>query len=203
MAVRTSMKDLVGKIRTLVGDPTTSGAFPNDTGGLWSNQELQDFLDQRRLEVRFDILSPSPTVSAGTYTYVDYYHPLSYWENDAVLKDASYAVLAPTTSEWLIGHWAFAAGQIPPVFIWGKTYDVNGVAADVLEAWAAKEKLSFDVATDMETFTRSQKREALLELADYYRKRSRPVMGIQQRTDENLAAGVPGPVWNTPTSYVG
>ncbi len=62
-------------------------------------------------------------------------------------------------------------------------YDVYGAAADLLEMWAAKEKLSFDFEADGQTFRRSQKSQSLLELAREYRRQQRPQQVGMVRSD--------------------
>ncbi len=61
--------------------------------------------------------------------------------------------------------------------------DVYAAAADLLEAWAAKEKLAFDFDADGQSFKRSQKMRALLELAREYRRQQRPQQGVLVRSD--------------------
>ena len=62
-------------------------------------------------------------------------------------------------------------------------YDAYAAAADLLEAWAAKEKLAFDFDADGQSFKRSQKAQALLELAREYRRQQRPLAGVLVRSD--------------------
>lgn len=61
--------------------------------------------------------------------------------------------------------------------------DVYAAAADLLEMWAAKEKLSFDFEADGQTFRRSQKSQSLLELAREYRRQQRPQQVGMVRSD--------------------
>ncbi|NOZ27968.1 MAG: hypothetical protein GXP39_07950 [Chloroflexi bacterium] len=171
---RTTMADLITRLRRLINDSGTSQT--------WTDDELQDFLDARRLDVRRARLRPETTWAAGTVTYTDYYADYGDWESDAVLEDADGDDLTPSSSDWLTGHWTFA-DQDPPVFITGKSYDLYAAAADVLEAWAAKVALEFDFDADGGRFRRSQKREALLELAKRYRRRSRPQVAVMVRND--------------------
>lgn len=65
------------------------------------------------------------------------------------------------------------------------TYDLYAAAADLLEAWAAREKLNFDFDTDGQSFKRSQKAAALLALAREYRRQQRPASVAMVRTDAN------------------
>ncbi len=62
-------------------------------------------------------------------------------------------------------------------------YDAYAAAADLLEAWAAKEKLAFDFDADGQSFKRSQKAQALLGLAREYRKKQLPQQGVLVRSD--------------------
>lgn len=62
-------------------------------------------------------------------------------------------------------------------------YDVYGAAAELLEMWAAREKLSFDFSADNAQYRRSQKVEMLLQLAAQYRRRQRPRTIPQVRGD--------------------
>lgn len=65
-------------------------------------------------------------------------------------------------------------------------YDVYAAAADLLEMWVAREKLSFDVDADGQTMQRSQKVKALLELATQYRRQQRPTIATMVRDDVNV-----------------
>jgi hypothetical protein len=62
-------------------------------------------------------------------------------------------------------------------------YDVYAAAADLLEMWASREKLSFDVTADGQTMHRSQKAATLLALAATYRRQQRPQVAMQVRSD--------------------
>jgi hypothetical protein len=57
-------------------------------------------------------------------------------------------------------------------YLTGRSYDLYGAAADVLEAWAANVALQFDFAEDDQSYKVSQKQRQLLRLAGHYRQRS-------------------------------
>lgn len=174
---RATLADLIARLRKLVNDP----AGANQT---WNDDELQDFLDANRLDVRHVALRPETTWSDGAVTYTDYYADQGEWESDVILEDSDGDDLTPTASNLVAGHWTFT-DQGPAVYITGKTFDLWATAADVLEAWAAKAALEFDFDTDGARFARSQKREALLAVAAQYRRRARPVRGVLIREDLN------------------
>ena len=175
MAARASLASLITRVRTLIDDNATTKTFTDD--------EVQAALDNWRTDVRYLELRPAETRTSSGVEYRDYYAPCGDWEADAVLYDSGYATLTPTTSEYQAGHWAFTTGVTPPVYIVGKTFDVYAAAADLLEMWAAREKLSFDFDTDGQSFKRSQKAAALLALAREYRRQQRPASVLMDRGD--------------------
>ncbi len=179
MAVRATMADLITRVRLLINDP--AGASQT-----FADQEIQDALDRHRSDVRYLELVAAETVApGGAVSYLDYYADRGDWESDEALYNSTYAALAPTSADRLTGHWAFAANQNPPVYIVGKSFDPYAAAADLLEAWAAKEKLAFDFDSDGQTFKRSQKIAALLQMAREYRRQQQPVSVGMARTDAN------------------
>ncbi|HZT61003.1 MAG TPA: hypothetical protein VFA21_20530 [Pyrinomonadaceae bacterium] len=169
-ALRGTMSDLIAYVRRLTGDAAGANQIFADT-------DVQDALDAHRLEIRYEILRAQPTVPPGGYvssaSYKDYFSVEQYWEADVVLYDSSYTALTPAASDLLVGHWTFTSGQLPPVYAVGKSYDVYAAAVDLLEEWAAKEKLNFDFTTDGQTFRESQKSDALLALAARYARKMR------------------------------
>jgi hypothetical protein len=62
-------------------------------------------------------------------------------------------------------------------------YDIYAAAADLLEMWAAREKLSFDFSADNAQYRRSQKVANLLDLAAQFRRRQQ-VQVIRQVRDD-------------------
>lgn len=176
MAARASLAALIARVRSLIADP--AGASP-----VFTDDEVQAALDNWRTDVRYLVLRPAETRTSGADEYLDYYASVGDWESDVKLYDRDYAVLTPDTSDLQIGHWTFAASTDPPVYLIGKTFDVYAAAADLLEAWAAKEKLGFDFTADGLSYSMSQKATTLLELAQKYRRQHRPMTAVQVRGD--------------------
>lgn len=191
MTVRATMADLIGKVRSLINDP------PSATQ-TFSDQEVQDHLDRYQLVVRYAILQRAPTLSPGGILdvsgYRDYYAQIDWWEGDETLYDAAYNLLTPTAADRLTGHWTFAAGVLPPVRIIGKVYDLYAAAADLLELWAQRVALDFDFVSVGDRYLRSQKRTALVAMAQEYRKQQRPIKAVQTRDDTAHGWPEPGPL---------
>lgn len=178
MAARASLATIISRLRLMVADPTGASA-------VFTDDQLQDYLDARRTDHRYRQLELRPSYApGGGTTYLEYYAGLGWWEADEQLVSGQYAVLSPATSDRVVGHWTFAASQNPPVLITGKTFDLNAAAADVLEAWAAKVKLDFDFKADDQSFSRSQKVKALMELAATFRRKGSIRSAHMYRSDQ-------------------
>jgi hypothetical protein len=167
---RASMADIITRVRLLINDPSSGSQ-------VFSDAQLQQWLDVNRSDVRYLELTPEWQTSGSATQWFSFYDQTygGNWETDAEIVGRSWQVVTPTTSDWLTGKWTFAASQLPPLMISGRTYDVYSAAADALEGWAAKVALDFDVSTGRSNLTanRSQKRAGLLEVAAQYRARGR------------------------------
>lgn len=166
MTARTSMTALIAKARRLIADTSGSPVF--------TDNDIQDALDVRRLEQRFVALQPSPSFTTGGATlFLDYYADYEYWEDDVLLQDMSYNTLTASLAEPLVGHWHFTSAPNGfGVRATGKTYDMYGACADLLDSWAATVMLQFDATTGRDTFNRSQKFDMIAKLAATYRSRA-------------------------------
>lgn len=202
MPVRSTMSDLISKLRLMIGDP--SGASQQ-----FQDQDIQDKLDELRNDVWYEPLKLAPAIVNAASTgnvpsmvFADYYSNFQWWEADVVLQGnststhAAWVVLTPVASDLIVGHWSFEAtslaslfatgtfpGQYAPVWATGKTYDLNGAAADLLEFWAATLTGAYDVSVDGQTLRRSQLLQAKFTLAAQYRRKARPRIVQMVRRD--------------------
>lgn len=172
---RPSMAQLINLVRDLIGDP--AGAKQ-----VFTDDQIERSLDVHRWEFRYLPLKALVTVTSGNTEYLDWYSEEQYWEDDVVLHDTDYNTLTPSSSDPMHGRWTFSVHQ-PFVLISGKVYDPYGAAADLLEMWAGKVALDFDVSLDGASMQRSQKQKALRDLAEHYRRQQRIIHGRQVRND--------------------
>lgn len=144
------------------------------------------------------IVNAASTNNQAQFVFADYYSRFSNWEPDAVLQgildDSPWKVLTPAASDYLTGYFQFqltpfvngtAPGQWPPVIITGKVYDPYAASADLLEFWAAKLALKFDVVVGGQSFKRSQAPDNLRALARTYRMQQKPKIVKMVRSDAN------------------
>jgi hypothetical protein len=174
------MVSLIAKLRKLVNDPASESQ-------IFDDEDLQEFLDQNRQDIRRTELRAQSTVQpGGAVLYTDYYEPFSAgnWEDGVLLQNGStWAAVTPTTSDLKTGHWTFTAGQTAPIYITGQSYDLFGAAVDALVQWAGIEKLNYDFSANGTSFHESQKVTQLLELACQYRKQMRIGSGQMLQDD--------------------
>lgn len=135
-------------------------------GGGLTLTDIKAFLTDRREEVDDGVLDATPEGEVAT--------DIRWWGQDAVLHDGDepYETSVAVPQE---GYWRLAepTGISSTVYIHGYTYDTNLAASDVLEAWADHLKLEFDFSDGSGSYSRSQKIQNLLEMADRFRRRGR------------------------------
>lgn len=181
MTARATCADIIARVRLMV----------NDRGGtpVFSDDQLQDTLDQRRDDLRYLGLIPAETISGppnqGQVTWLDFYAPdgMGWWEEDAQLVSNVFAPLAPATSDWIVGHWTFTSNQLPPAYIVGKTFDLYAAAADTLEEWIALLKLEYTTTQEKDVFARTERIANMEMLAERYRAKQRPRTATLVRDD--------------------
>jgi hypothetical protein len=168
MAVRSSMAALISRVRLLINDPTGDSQ-------QFSDQDIQDVLDESRVDYRNEALRPSPTYISSTLEYLDYYHAIGGWEDNVILKQYLTIPVTPATSEPIAGHWTFSTTTLPPVCITGSLHDVYRAAADLLERLSARYVLAVDFTSDGQSFKRSGLAPQLQSLARSYRMKQRAI----------------------------
>lgn len=187
------LTSLIPRVRTLISDP-------GGTGETFSDQDIQDVLDESRIDLRYLALREMPSYVNGTLSYLDYYVP----KGSAMLEDGMtlwqylYSQVTPASIEPIMGHFVFAASTLPPVYLIGKSYDVWRAAADLLERKAATFVTRFDFSSDGQSFHVSQASTQLLKLAASYRQKQRVSVVKATRNDlapdANEQAGNKGPI---------
>lgn len=198
MPVRSSMSQIISRVRLMIQDPAGASQF-------FADQDIQDTLDDHREDVRYELLKIAPSIinlpstnNQAAVAFTDYYSSFSWWESDVVIQGintstgAAWAVLSPAGSDYIVGRFQFeltpfvngvAPSQYPPVFATGKTFDVFAASADLLEFWAANLASAYDITVDGQTLRRSQLMQAKMMLAQSYRRKAKPRIGKMVRSD--------------------
>jgi len=200
MAVRSSMSALISKVRLMIADPLSDSPYFQD-------QDIQDYLDANRDDIRYEGLTIAPSIVSNSHTnntpqtiFADYYSKYGWWSSDVVLQGTNssgnpWKVLTPVASELLLdmAHWQFeldvyntgtsVPGQLPPIFATGFTFDVYAASADLLEIWGASLACAYDITVDGQSLRRSQLMTAKLALAEKYRMKAKPKLSKIVRED--------------------
>lgn len=173
MAARSGMADLITTVRRLASAGTADYTVAGET--YWSDDYVQDALDQARTELFDEPLHPVTEYdSGGTARYYEYRAPFGYFEQTTggtavwKLRDANYATLgtADYTVDYLTGHVTFAADQAGSVrYLTARSYDVYAAAAMIWESKAAHVADRYDFTADGASFKASQ-------LVDQYAKQA-------------------------------
>lgn len=185
MSVRSTMSDLIARVSLMIADQSNTTI---------STQYVQDKLDETRTDLWQALLTPKITyTNPGGFLYADYYYiptgnprdkALGFFEANEVLVWGDWTILTPTTSDELVGHWTFSAGQLPPVLIRGRYFDIYRAAADLLDERIANlAATSLDFTSDGQTFHLSQQVMTLEKMRDSYRRKQRAVTHQTHRLD--------------------
>jgi hypothetical protein len=175
MAVRSTMSALISRVRLLINDTATTP--------VWSDQQIQDIMDEARADMYNIALIPKPTFSGSSVSYLDYFSELGGWEDDYVLKQYLTVVVTAASAEPIAGHFHFSSNTFPPLYITGKLFDVYRSAADLLERWASQYTLQFDFSSDGQSFHVSQVQDQLRKQAQAMRRQQRATTIAMKRGD--------------------
>lgn len=170
---RSTMADLIARMRGLIKDPTGTPHFTDD--------QIEAAFDYRRREVVELPLAPvTARTPAGDIEYLRWVADRAPWETGAVVLNRSRMPINPAsmTEDEMNGVWTFTTTQAA-VYVTGLTFDLYGVAADLLDQWIAEGVSSGGSITEWETDGQRVKRGASetadrVSLANLYRRQSLP-----------------------------
>jgi hypothetical protein len=192
------MATLIARVRILIND-----TLPLGSGQVFTDNDIEGVLDEGREDLVNAPLTPKPTFTGATIQYLNYYYPYGGWESDYVLKQYLTITVTPSAVEEIAGHFTFSSSTLPPVYVaTGKLHDVYRASADLLERWAARWVLSYDVLVGGQQFKRSQATDALLKLAKSYRQKQRPKSISMVRSDLTGNVNDPLSLKATPLDYM-
>ena len=89
MAVRSTMTQIIARVRTMIND--SAGASQ-----IFSDNDIQDVLDDSRVDYVNEELQTAPTYVSGTIQYLNYWHALGSWEGGVVLKQHLTVTVTPS-----------------------------------------------------------------------------------------------------------
>jgi len=182
MAVRSTMAELITEMRLMVHDPS------GDTA-LFSDQEIQDALDQNAYQSEYEQMVPISKVAPGGVTvYKKFVAQHAYWESDVELVSGDYAVLTPTSSDLKSGTWLFESSQNLPVLIYGVWYDMHGTAGELWGLKAGKCAEQFDSGINGDSYALHQKYDQAIAESKRHRIYSQKGCGVTHLRRSDVAS---------------
>ena len=178
---RSGMADNIARVRSLTYAGTAE--YTVGTATYWDDDQVQDVLDRHRYDVvREELIRETTYLGGGSVEYTKLRSRNRCFEGaesgatvffieDGPGTNRSTATYTP---DYQTGEFVFdsdVAGTV--LYLTGRTYDVHGAAAELLEAWAAREAACYDFTTDGQTFNRSQKAASMRDAAKQLRKQAR------------------------------
>lgn len=168
-SIRSTMMDLIEDLRGM----TNASVNDYTIGGIryWSNDQMQDVLDENRTFQNNIPLQSIPIYSAGTTTYTLYSSGLKNWEGSPILQGNNGTVVgtANYTFNADLGEVTFSTDQLAvSYYIRGYTYDLNASAASVWRNKASHYAAAYDFSTDNHSMSRSQLMKQAREMASMY-----------------------------------
>lgn len=177
---RATMTDLIQDVRRMTGASASEYIVGDDS--FFDDDVLQDMLDARRRDVyRAELVPNIDYLGGGSIQYFQYDSGLRHLEQTSggtavfIVEDGpgTNVGTANYTADYRRGVVTFTADQGgTSYYLTARTYDVYGVAADVLQQWATHEALSFDVSTPEVNARRSQKSKMLQSQSETYRRQA-------------------------------
>lgn len=176
MTARTTMARLIQEVRNLTA--ADHAEYTIGTATYWDDAQVQTMLDRHRRDVnRAPLEAVYAWASGGSIQYQEYRACFGEWEatdgGSAIFQvedsTGANAGTAAWSADYARGIVTFAADQRGTAYyVTGRVFDLYGAAAELLRAWAAREKLAFDFSSDQQSFKRSQKAQTLLQMAVEY-----------------------------------
>jgi hypothetical protein len=157
---------------------------PSGTAQVFIDDIIQRHLDANRMDVYFDPLVSIPrNIGGGTTVYYEFRSRHGDYETTDG-GTATFYIQHGTGSTVGTASWAsmdYQSGilmtttnyQGTALYVTGRSYDLYGAAADLLDDWAQKVALQFDFSSDQQSFSRSQKQAMLKTAAEGYRQKAR------------------------------
>ena len=178
---RTTMSALITELRGM----TNAGSADYSVASVayWTDDQLQTVLDRHKMDVRDEPLRAYPvTVSGGSVAYYDYQSGYQNFEQTGSGGSALFVVADSVGTIQGTALWSadYSRGLVTfatttngtAYYLSGKSYDMNGAAADVWRQKAAAYAAAVDFSTDNHSVKRSHIVATCREMATYYQGQS-------------------------------
>lgn len=195
---RTGMTALLEELRSLTEAGTAE--YTIGTTAYFSDNSLQDVLDNHRMDFVHEYIQPMPIVATGgTLQYFDYHAPYTFLESTSggstvfYIQDGTGATLGTSlwSADYRRGLITFGSNTLgTTLYLTGRTYDLNATAADIWRKKAAHyAPTSFNFSTDNHNVSREQVYSHCIEMAGFFEGMSGNSIQVVERFRSDTNAG--------------
>lgn len=173
---RNTLAELRGILRGMTEAGTADWTL--GTAVFWDNDQLDTILDRYREDEINELLTPFPIVGVGgTSLYYEYRMSEGNFEQTSGgtaifwIQDSTYATVgtANYTVDYLRGVVTFANDTAGSTYYYnGRTYDLNGAAADIWRKKASHYHTAFNFSTDNHKVDREAIYKHCVQMAEMY-----------------------------------
>jgi hypothetical protein len=179
MAARTTMATLILRLRGLA--QAGANDYTVASVAYWTDNQLQDILDNHRNDVYNARLTPLEEYQGGTPVYLNYYSGYTNLEETAggtavfYITDGIGAAVGTALyiPDYQRGAVTFAADtKGVDYYLYGRSYDMNAAAAEVWRTKAGQYAMAVNFSTDNHRIDRGKIIENCFAMADKYDRMS-------------------------------
>ncbi len=182
---RAGTYDLVQQLRGMCNAGTAEYTVGIQT--YWSDDQLEQVLDRHMMALDFVPLSAIPRQTAGgSLLWTEYRAPCGNLERGTalVVQDSSGATASAYTADYNRGVILFSADQSGTAYyLTGRSFDMNGAAAEVWTQKASQAASSFDWSSDNHSVKRSQLIAQAQQMARFYANAANVTVTTMYRAD--------------------
>lgn len=175
---RSGMSNLILRLRGMTD--TSESEYTVNSVAWWTDDQLQDILDQHRTDWSDVELVVQPEYVSGDWATRDYHLPRMNWEEytsdsdiwRVVDTDGAAVSTSTYTADYLTGVIRFSSDQDHAIYyLRGRSFNLDAAAADV---WRRKmahyANTSFNFAADGQRFDRHQLVQSAMMMIQMYEK---------------------------------
>ena len=195
MTIRSGMTHLVQVMRGMCEVGT--GDYSIGTANYWDNDQIQLVLDRHRRDIVHEELTSLVDWSGGTVNYFEYVSRFKNYEQTTGGTSIFYVehrtgddvASGNYTVDYFRGRVTFSADTGgSTLYLTGRSYDLDGAAADIWRQKAGHAASMYDFSTDNHRFNRSQYMKHCMQMAAHYDSRAGVGVGIVTRSDVDASA---------------
>ena len=195
MAARTGLSHLIDVLRGMADVGTAD--WTQGTANYYDSDQMERVLDRHRKEIVHEQLGMLQDWNGGTVRYLEYTSRFKNYEQTSggtaifVIEHGTGADVSTAnyTADYFRGRITFGTDTGgSTLYLTGRSYDLDGAAADIWMSKAANAANMYDFSTDNHSFKRSQFMKHCMDMAQYYKRNASSKTTVITRSDVDASA---------------